>query len=322
MKRAVEVFAWTLVAFSVAYTIRVLRPAPLGNDAYQYLSVADNFCNGHGLATSLVYFDTERSHGLIPAPMTWFPPGYPMLVGSLCRLGADPVGAARLVSCLSFSITAGLLAWTLSLLQIAPLWRWASSILFVANAVALQYASSVSTDSLFMMLSTASVAALVWAEDRALPGRVAAARVVIAFFVAGVSYWLRYAGLFLIAGLAGYALCILTQRGRGPRGSVWFYSVLLSAVIAASLMLRNWRVVGSWMGGNNMPAHHPFRSVMSAWMYCNLHLILGEHSLRSLGAWPVLVLLAGIPLGVLLIVGAREQWMAPPPRYGWDAQPR
>ena len=32
------------------------------------------------MATSLVHFDTERSRGTIPAPLTWFPPRDPLAI--------------------------------------------------------------------------------------------------------------------------------------------------------------------------------------------------------------------------------------------------
>ena len=48
----------------------------LSNDAYQYLSIAENLRTRGKIATSIVHFDTERARGRLPAPETTFPPGY------------------------------------------------------------------------------------------------------------------------------------------------------------------------------------------------------------------------------------------------------
>src|SRR5262249_42123090 len=111
----VEVLAWTLLAFVAASALRALRPKPFSNDSYQYLAVAETLKRNHRVATSLVYFDTERSHGQIPAPLTTFPPGYPIVVG-LTGIWADLETTGRIVSGLCYAGTVGLLAWALIML--------------------------------------------------------------------------------------------------------------------------------------------------------------------------------------------------------------
>src|ERR1019366_7663969 len=112
--RLLEVLLWTLLAFLGAGTMRAFRPAPLSNDSYQYLDVAEHFRHDHQLATSLVYFDTERSYGRIPAPLTTFAPGYPVVV-AITSLSSDLEDAARGLSCVCYAGTAALLAWALIL---------------------------------------------------------------------------------------------------------------------------------------------------------------------------------------------------------------
>ena len=75
-----EVFGWGLVALLFVGFFLVFRPMPLADDSYQYLNVADNFNHGRGIATSLVHFEMERSHGRMPAPLTTFPPVYPLSI--------------------------------------------------------------------------------------------------------------------------------------------------------------------------------------------------------------------------------------------------
>jgi hypothetical protein len=70
----IEVLIWALLLTSAGCVARAWRPQPPTNDGYQYLSVAQNQTSGHGISTSLVCFDSERSHGVIPAPLTTFAP--------------------------------------------------------------------------------------------------------------------------------------------------------------------------------------------------------------------------------------------------------
>ena len=73
-----EVWAWLLLAAAAVSVNTVRHSGPIvSDDSFQYLSIAENLADGNGIRTSIVHFDQERSHGEIPAPVTWFPAGYP-----------------------------------------------------------------------------------------------------------------------------------------------------------------------------------------------------------------------------------------------------
>lgn len=165
--------------------MRLYRPQPLYNDSYQYLSVAENLNRGRGLTTSLVHFDTERSHGRIPAPLTSFPPGYPAVVALASRLAGDDEGAARAVSLVSHAGTAALLAWALLLAGVSAFFRRVVLLLFATNAVALNFSTAVLSESLYMLLSTGALAAFSPAGEAPRPARVVLARAVAAHALGG-----------------------------------------------------------------------------------------------------------------------------------------
>ena len=96
-----EMLLWGALGLAIAFSMLAFRPAPLSNDSFQYLSVAKNIRQGNGIATDLVYFDTERSHGRIPAPLTTFPPGYPAVIAALSGLMGGFEAAARFLSVIS-----------------------------------------------------------------------------------------------------------------------------------------------------------------------------------------------------------------------------
>ena len=60
------------------------------NDSYQYLSVAEVIRTQGKIATSIVFFDTERARGILPAPETTAPPGYPVAIDSLLWAHLSP----------------------------------------------------------------------------------------------------------------------------------------------------------------------------------------------------------------------------------------
>jgi hypothetical protein len=309
--KLLETFLWALLAFLCAGSMRVVRPTPLSNDSYQYLSAAENVRHDHQLATSLVHFDTERSHGRIPAPLTTFPPGYPVVV-AMTSLSSDLEGAARMWSCVCYAGTAALLAWALMLAGVAPLLRQFTLLAFVTNVVALRFATAAVTESMYVLLSTGAVVGLIWAEQEESSKR-AIARVVIALSVAGLGYWVRYAGLFLIAALVGYAFFRLLLPGSRFR-TEFLLSTLAPAMFTGSLMLRNVIVVGTWKGGNEMSVHHPVSGVLADYARAQLHLVLGQHPV-TFGVWEGLLVVGCLGVTTLLIIAVRKAGL---PVGGWQ----
>lgn len=290
-----EVLAWTLVAFVAASWMRISRPTPLFNDSYQYLNVADNIRHGRGISTSLIHFDTERSHGRIPAPLTTFPPGYPVAI-AMAGFRGDVENAARIVSNLCFTGTAALLAWSLIAAGVARFFRPWILLLFITNAATLSFATSILTEPLYTFLSTAAVVTLLWAEN-ATPPRQMIARSVVGLIAAGLAYWVRYAGLFLILGVICYALLQLLRERSRLRLTILSLT-LIPLSLAAILMVRNAVLVGTWRGGNDLPVENPLRKVAPDYIRAQVHLLWGGHA-ATLGVWEALLLTGGLALVVL-----------------------
>lgn len=110
----------------------------------------------------------------------------------------DFQAAGRTVSCLSYAGVAARLAWGL-LAGVSARWRISILWLYATN-------SAVLTEPAYVLMSMTAVVLLIWAEQRDAPKPVAIARAWLAMFAAGLAYWVRYAGLFLIAALFVYVL--------------------------------------------------------------------------------------------------------------------
>jgi hypothetical protein len=270
-----EIAAWTLAA-AAQFLVWTLAVHPrLGNDSYQYLSVVENVAAGRGLQTSLVHFDVERAHARIPAPLTTFPPGFPVVAGALCRLGVAPTTASQAVSLAAMSLVVALLALACNALELGAWVARGTILLFAVNAYALWYAGTVSSEPLFTLLFVAAVLCTLCAE-RALDERRAASFAAAAGLLAGLSYWVRYAGLLVIAGL-GVALGTLFLVRRSRRSLLTLVRTMAAALVLVAVgFARNVRLTGSWQGGNTKVVHHALGEMVKKSVTSFGHLFVGE----------------------------------------------
>jgi hypothetical protein len=270
-----EIAAWTFAAAAqfILWTLAV--PPRLGNDSYQYLSVAENVAAGRGPQTSLVHFDVERAHATIPAPLTTFPPGFPIVAGALCRLGVAPTTAARAVSLVAMSLVVAMLALCCNALELGAWVARGTILLFAVNAYVLWFAGTVSSEPLFTLLFVASVLCTLAAES-ALDDRRTASFAAAAGVLAGLSYWVRYAGLFVIAGL-GVALGTLFLVRRSRRSLLTLLETMSAALVPVAVgFARNLHLTGSWQGGNMKVVHHALVEMAKRTTSSFGHLLVGE----------------------------------------------
>jgi hypothetical protein len=108
-----EAVLFAVLGATLGLGLNLERPAPLSNDGYQYLSVAASVTKGRGIETPLVHFDSERSEGRIPAPMTTFVPGFPVIVALSSLFTGSIQQGARAVSIAASTLSA-LLIWALA----------------------------------------------------------------------------------------------------------------------------------------------------------------------------------------------------------------
>jgi hypothetical protein len=305
-----ELLIWPLLALLFFVLMGSWRPMPLSDDSYQYLNVADNFSRGRGIVTALVHFDSERSIGRVPAPLTTFAPGYPVAIAFMSRFSGRPESVGRVLSGLSYAGTAALLIWGLRALRASFFVRQIILLLFVANAVNLSFATAVLTESSYMLVSTGAILGLIALETSARGAYVAISIAAVAYTLVGISYYIRYAGLFLIVAVLGYTvLQFLLQRNRLRIMSL--AAALIPIILAGAVMFRNVATVGSWKGGNDMQVHHPFADVMADYVRAHVHLVLGQHAFHF-GVWETLFLVGVLCVTVLLIAAVKNvKWQRP-----------
>jgi hypothetical protein len=319
-----ETLVWGALAVIVLLGHLAITHGPLlGNDAYQYLSVTNNFLAGTPASTSIVHFDPERSWGRIPAPLTTFPPGYPLAVAAVALTGLSTESAALLVSAASFVLLIPLLIQGARSLALGSGVTRALLVALIGNSWAAIYATAATTESLFTLASFAAVVFLIAAMSCALsesttPQPSAAGTslpvtlLLLGSLLAGLAYWVRYAGLFLLAALGLYYLVRLAMQ-RDRRALIAFGCLGVAVAVVGAGLVRNQLLAGSWKGGNTKIVHHPLGQVLretTIWLH---HLFLGGIADAHVGIAEALLAVGVVGLVAAAVGGTKRA----PHRPGW-----
>ena len=277
-----EPIAWCCLALGVTIAQIPGGGAPhIYSDSCQYLSAASHLSSTHRMDTSLVHFDTERSHGTIPAPLTWFPPGYPGAIALVSLTGSGLETAALGVSMASFALVAGVLWYLMRALDAS---RWAARaaiVCWVANSNAHTYSVAAMSESLFTLAGLAGVLLLAGLARKSDGVGIGVCRIG-SVALAGLSYWVRYAGILWIAACLAIVWADFWRRKKGERH--WRTAVAaagMAVVSIAPLAIRNVMLVGDWRGGNNTPfSISPGRLAISG-LRAFIHTVLGDGTVRQ-----------------------------------------
>jgi hypothetical protein len=298
-----EWLVWSALATTLLWC-HVLRlgGGRLMNDSYQYLSVAASIHAGHGLSTSIINFDTERMSGRVPAPLTTFPPGYPLAIAALQRLGLDDEQAGVACSMLAFVALIPLLAWCARVLELSANVTRLVFVWLLANSWTADYPLQILTESTFTALSTAAVVALMAAERREAAGARSVGLLVAGGMLVGLSYWVRYAGLFLfVAVFTHVALHALVRRSFKP-----FLVCAIPAGLIAPVLIRNILLTSSWQGGNTKQVVHPILETLNTFVFSSYHLLVGGKVVSRLGVVEIVLVAAGLTIAILSL-----PWLRP-----------
>lgn len=316
-----ESLAWALLLVAlVAWKVLPGFTGGMSPDGVQYLSVARNLMAGEGPATSVIYFDAERSTGLMPAPQVTFPPGYSAVVAALGAWVQPIERAALLVSLLSLGATLLLVRTAASWLGLSPWLARGMLAMLALNALSLELSSSVISEPLFTLLATLAILLLLGALRAGLAQRRALLLAAGAGTVFGAAYWVRYSGLFFVVGLVGLAVVALLLRRRRLLASA-SAAAALAAVIAGAGLLRNVLLVGNWRGGNSKAVSNPIAEVVKNSLRTVDDLLFGSAPI-SANLLPRALFLALVAAGLVLLWRAARAPAAAPRREALLADPR
>lgn len=303
---------WLLIAIAlVLFRLYPTFGPELGHDSFQYLSAADNALAGRIGYTSLIHYDVERAFGVLPAPMMTFPSGYPMAIAAVSLIGVSTQTAALLLSVFSIAACIPLLYWTATRMGLS---RALSNVVvgcFVLNGIVSEYAMAALSEPLFMVLILAGVALLIKARTDH-EGR-GVAYWVLAGMAIGATYFVRYAGLFLVVGLALVLIRHVLARDRVlARGHA--ITLVSAGFFLAAGFVRNILLVGNWHGRDEMLVNNPLIAVIGQTINTinGLFLGVGTAKIAPGGTFvPKLVFALTVTVGLGMLI---LQW--------WRARPR
>jgi hypothetical protein len=213
------------------------------------------------------------------------------------KLGIREETAGYLISALGYLAVIWLI-WDIGLALGAAPWVIALfSLLWIANASALYYAAMVGTESLFtalLLLLAALIARDV--RSKAMIG-----------VVAGLAYWIRYPGLFLVAGAGIYLIFIAWRVPRDRRGAIT--GLVAAALLTGSIQIRNVIYSGSWQGGfQSAGGRHRIGAMVVDSVKAFLHLFTGDRLALHLNLLTVLLLAS---TAALLFAMRKGSWVRP-----------
>jgi len=241
------------------------------NDGYQYLDAASNLAAGKCLCTRVALFDEQIAFGHFPVPFTHFAPGYSLLISGLSLTSLKPEIAGYLISAAGFLVAIWLMQDVAVTLGASACVAAAFSLILITHATAVLYGSAVETESLFTAVLLALVALVLrdirsQGANRLLPIGIGV--------VAGLSYWIRYPGLFLLGGAGLY---LITTAWRVPRERrVAIVGLLTAVLLAAAVQIRNAVYMGSWRGGFKSGSGETLREVATGTVRAFAHLVTGD----------------------------------------------
>ena len=275
----------------------------VSNDGTQYVDAAEHLRSGKCLCTSVAHFDEQVDFGHLPVPFTHFAPGYPILLAALMAVGIEPESAGHLISALAFLITLGAM-WDIGLrLSAGPAALFLVSLLWLSNALALEYAGTVGADSALAAIFCATVALVVRDIQTRGTGRWHPFAVGIA---AAASYWVKYAGLFVVSAAVFYLVFRAWRWREGRLGAAG--GIAAAVLFSAPIPIHNILYQGSWKGGFQTGRHHTASFAVIETVKALYHLVFGANATARLDAWEAI---AGVSLIVAVVLILRSRHFPP-----------
>jgi hypothetical protein len=230
---------------------------------------------------------------VIPAPLTWFPPGYSAAIALATSTGCSGETAALWISIAAFAlVTAGV--WRLTRMLDRSRWTARTAVLcWIVNSQALYYSGAALSESLFTLLGLAGLLFAMRAAELEDARQIRVAWI-LAAIMAGLAFWVRYAGILWVVSLLALMSAQLVFRMKGAR--LWRIGLAAAALLAClvlPLIIRNLVLVGDWRGGNNTGSPLALRDFVAHTPGLLLHLAFGD-VLNAKLLYPIAVMSAGL----------------------------
>jgi hypothetical protein len=243
------------LAFAGALGITAGAGPGLDPDSMSYMHAATTLAHGGALR------DVQRDWASVDStmPLAHWPPGYPVVIAGVERIGFGAVQGARAIGALSAFVTIGVVTWLVGGAAGVGAAVVAGLLVMVTPAV-VQVHESVLSEPLFIALLVLTLAAMVRVPERSL----------VSGMLAALASIVRYAGVSLVGGVVLWQLARAgTLRERLLRAitaalpaivlqGVWVLRTVHSAGPSAirhislygeitSTLREGWRTTSAWL---------------------------------------------------------------------------
>jgi len=219
------------------------------NDGVQYMSTASNFLQGLGFSTNALIYDAHYQ-GVVPAPQTVWPLGYPILISMGAALGLSLEHSALLINLIAQILSAGFIG---IILVRCGATRLAAIIAATAYCLLINpwhYTLALMADPIMNMCMLAVLALLpASAENRR------GMWILCGLFTA-LAISTRYSAVLFAAAVMlglffrhGHVLLLNNTARRKGFLNLFLYASLPIALFVV-LMLRNKKIIGSFLPNN------------------------------------------------------------------------
>ena len=214
------------------------------NDGIQYLSTAGNWLAGRGFSTDALLY-TPHFQGVLPAPQTVWPPGYPLVVALTSQLGLSLESASLMLNLVSLAAS----AWLVFLILKRFNCRFSVSVFcaltFYCTAIPWSYSLALISEPLFSLL----ILAAIYFQPSDIQGKIWP-WVVSGIFIA-LSILMRYSGVLVAVGVGLGVFVFLVKNYRHEPTLFWRGIALLtlqisiSVIVFATMLYRTFLLTGT-----------------------------------------------------------------------------
>lgn len=184
------------------------------NDGVQYLSTARNWLQGHGFSTSALMY-TPHFQGVLPAPQTVWPPGYPLALAMITMVGLSLQQGSLLINLISLAASAFLVFAILRRENLSFRAALGCALIFYCTVMPWSYSLALVTEPLFSTL----ILVAIYFQPNDVQGKVGpwiASGLVIALCL-----FTHYSGVLFAAGVGLGMFVYLIKYYRNDLNRFW-----------------------------------------------------------------------------------------------------
>lgn len=223
----------------------IYSPTFFEKDAAQYISTAQNIAAGFGISTDIAYYDLHHHLGQLPVAQTVWPPGFPLAIAAVSKLGLSTWEALLFINYLALLATGGLVYLGLRASDVSWYWSLTAVLCWFTFQPGWETAASGLSSNLAVFLALLSTTILIASSREGVSARRNAGSWLFAGLFGALAFSMHYAFAFYLGSLFVWALTEGLRTSRGQALKMCALIGLPVAIIVLPIVFRNWWITGT-----------------------------------------------------------------------------